>query len=89
MRRIRAHVPDGYRLVLAVCLSATLLIGFLTWRAYENIKAQNGLCEKIDRFIVASEAATKASDLLTPQQKTMRLKFYEDFRNDPPVCRTT
>lgn len=85
--RIRSYVPDGLRLVGAVCLSALLLIGFLTWRAYENIHAQQGLCEKIDRFMVLSEAAVQTNDTLTPQEKAQRLRFYEDFRNDPPVCR--
>lgn len=89
MRVTRPRIPDGILLVVVVTVSAALLIGFLGWRVYANVTAQKGLCEKIDRFIVASEAATKASDMLTPQEKAQRLKFYEDFRNDPPVCRTT
>lgn len=88
MRRLRTRVPDGALLVGVVTISAAVLIAFLGWRVYANVTAQHGLCEKIDRFMVASEAATKASDTLTPAEKATRLKFYEDFRNDPPVCRT-
>lgn len=88
MRR-RLRIPDGWRLVWVVSLSAVMLMVFLGWRVYDNIRAQQGLCEKIDRFMVASEAATMRSDQLTQAEKNMRIRFYEDFRNDPPVCRTT
>lgn len=88
MRITRPRIPDGTILVVIVIVSAVLFVGLIGWRAYQNVSTQNGLCEKIDRFIVASEAAVRVNDTLTPAEKAARIRFFEDFRNDPPVCRT-
>jgi hypothetical protein len=73
---------------LAVFVGA-LFFGILTFRTYVTDRSDTALCMKIDRFIVIAEQRTEASPSLTQEQKDAAIKAYEDFRNDPPVCRTT
>jgi hypothetical protein len=78
----------GLTLIVAAFLVGALLWGVLVYRSYTTDKSDTALCEKIDRFIVIAEGRVKTSPVLTQIQKDDAVKLYENFRNDPPVCRT-
>jgi hypothetical protein len=75
-------------LVAAGLLVGVLFFGVLFYRAVTTERSDTALCMKIDRFIVAAEQGIRMSPVLSPAEKKVRIKFYENFRNDPPVCRT-
>lgn len=83
---------SGFRhgkLLVAVAIATGLLLtGIIIGRAVLAQQRDRALCEKIDRFIATVEMGVSTSPTLTPSEKAARIRFYENFRNDPPVCRT-
>jgi hypothetical protein len=78
----------GLTYVALAVLMGALFLGILLFRSYATDQSDDALCQKIDRFIVVAEKRIEASPALTQTQKDDAIKIYEDFRNDPPVCRT-
>lgn len=83
----RRRLPGLALIALGLAVGAIFLT-LLFVRAATTERSDTALCEKIDHFIVATEAAVARSTMLTTAEKKRRLAFYENFRNDPPVCRT-
>lgn len=78
--------------IVLVALGLAVGVAFfavLWFRSATTSRSDTALCEKIDRFIVISEAATISDPNRSAAEKKQALKLFENFRNDPPVCRTT
>jgi len=76
-------------LVWAAAGAAGVCVLVVFIRGVTTNEAQQSLCEKLDRLVVKIETAVKVDPELTPAAKRARIMFWEDFRNDPPTCRTT
>lgn len=95
-QEITAEIDNGiaprrksWLTLLAVSILAGSLLGAAFFiRSYSSDQKDVALCEKLDRFVVKIEQRTLMNPELTDEQARAALKFYEDFRNDEPMCRT-
>lgn len=88
-----ARNGDGFKhrktLIFAAIVAGALVVLVIAARYWIGTQRDIALCEKIDRFIVAVEQGVRTDPGLSVSEKAQRIQFYEDFRNDPPTCRTT
>jgi hypothetical protein len=80
---------DHRKLLIALAVGTAAIVVLVVFvRSFTTQQADQSLCEKLDRLTVKIEAAVKANPDLTEAQRKQQIMFWEDFRNDPPVCRT-